>query len=243
MSISTDEARSILLWGAVGGSLPTLGKIAGTYGANFDAPLPNILGVVIAVTLYSLIGSVVSRAVGNPDVKQALFAGIAAPAIVVSVITGASDGRTHTANANPAAKRDGYFISSAYAQTPPARQSGATRQILIETQSTAPVTGNIDVYATVPAATGNGTVNKQVGTVSVNQSYQRQPVEVPENATSLTFSSGPASASLPNTSDDNDRVQLKLTPQPSGGKDLFWALGGKRQFDIGGIDAKFDPFK
>jgi len=93
-SFTTDELRSMFGWGAIGGALPTLGKIAGTYGANFDAPPPRVLGVLIAIALYGMIGAIIARAIGNPDVKQALFAGIAAPAIVISVLTGASDSQS-----------------------------------------------------------------------------------------------------------------------------------------------------
>ena len=48
---SREGLQTMLLWGAVGGMLPTLSKIAGTFGANFDAPPPRLLGVSIALVL------------------------------------------------------------------------------------------------------------------------------------------------------------------------------------------------
>jgi hypothetical protein len=36
------EIRAMFVWGAIGGMMPTLGKIAGTFGANFDAPPPRL---------------------------------------------------------------------------------------------------------------------------------------------------------------------------------------------------------
>jgi hypothetical protein len=68
-----------------GGMLPTLGKVAGTFGANFDAPMPNLVGVSIALGLYAILGSIMARVIGNSDLKQAVVAGIAAPAMVVSI--------------------------------------------------------------------------------------------------------------------------------------------------------------
>jgi hypothetical protein len=69
-------------WGAIGGMLPTLGKVAGTFGANFDAPMPNLVGVSIALGLYAILGSIMARVIGNSDLKQAVVAGIAAPASI-----------------------------------------------------------------------------------------------------------------------------------------------------------------
>src|ERR1700722_18045947 len=109
----TRETVSMLGWGAVAGALPTVGKIAGTFGANFAAPSPAWSGVLIAIGLYAGIGSVVARAMDNPEMKQALFAGIAAPAIVVSVVAGVTDSRT--VNPALAPTRTGFFISSAFA--------------------------------------------------------------------------------------------------------------------------------
>ena len=98
---------SMLGWGAVGGALPTISKVAGTYGANFAAPAPEWRGVLIAIALYAGIGSVVARAMDNPEMKQALFAGIAAPAIVASILAGVTDSRS----VNPASAQT-YFRSN-----------------------------------------------------------------------------------------------------------------------------------
>jgi hypothetical protein len=73
--------------------LPTVGRIAGTYAADFSTPPPAWFGVAMAVALYGFIGAVIARAMGNSDMKQALFAGIAAPAIVLSVLNGATESK------------------------------------------------------------------------------------------------------------------------------------------------------
>jgi hypothetical protein len=41
--------------------------------------------VSIALGLYAILGSIMARVIGNSDLKQAVVAGIAAPAMVVSI--------------------------------------------------------------------------------------------------------------------------------------------------------------
>ena len=83
----------MLMWGAMGGVLPTIAKIASGFAANFDAPFPNAVGVLIALGGYAFLGAVIGRAMGNPDMKQALIAGIAAPAILTNVVNGVSESK------------------------------------------------------------------------------------------------------------------------------------------------------
>jgi hypothetical protein len=87
------DVRTMLMWGAIGGMLPTLARIAGTYAADFATPAPAWFGVCVAVILYGVIGAILARAMGNSDMRQALFAGIAAPAMVLSVLNGAAESK------------------------------------------------------------------------------------------------------------------------------------------------------
>jgi hypothetical protein len=225
-AFTSDEVRSMFIWGAIGGSLPTLGKIAGTYGANFDAPTPRILGVLVAVALYAMIGAVVSRAIGNPDVKQALFAGIAAPAIVVSVLAGASDSNSRV---SPPGGRVTGLWSPAYAE--PARPpAGATRNVLIYTH----VEGKYPVGGTVRVSVAGS----DVGTIHVSTNTPLTTVAVPEGPVQLEFSS---LTGVHATTDASSGFQVRLTivPQTSIKQDLFWALGAGRALEIGEMRAEF----
>ena len=176
-SFTTDELRSMFVWGAIGGALPTLGKIAGTYGANFDAPAPRVLGVLIALALYGTIGSIIARAIGNPDVKQALFAGIAAPAIVISVLTGASD--SQSLHPGPQGHSAGLF-SPAFAQAPPVNPQG-TRSIVIRPQ----IVGSYPVGGAIEVSAKSGNRLTQVGTVSLNPSSAPTTLRIPSGPTTL----------------------------------------------------------
>src|SRR4051812_34079531 len=86
------QVRTMIVWGAIGGALPTLARIAAASGTAVDSPIPN-LGVLIGLALYAVIGGIVARAMENPEMKHSLFSGIAAPAIVASLLTGATEGR------------------------------------------------------------------------------------------------------------------------------------------------------
>lgn len=144
---TSEQVREMLIWGAVGGALPTLAKIAGTYGSNFDAPMPNVLGVAVAIALYSLIGAVVARAMGHSEMKQALFAGIAAPAIVVSVLAGASD--SNSVRREVARRSDNIgLLSPAFAQNSPPPSAGTRDLVLdIKTLGDYPIEGTVGMYA------------------------------------------------------------------------------------------------
>lgn len=96
----------------LGGMLPTLCRLASANAAN---PETFILspGYLSAIGLYFVIGSIVCVGFQETRRREAFTLGIAAPAIISSVLTGAS-GDSYV----NAAKHAGVsFISSAYAET------------------------------------------------------------------------------------------------------------------------------
>jgi len=215
-------------WGAIGGALPTLGKIAGTYGANFDAPPPRVLGVLIAIALYGMIGAIIARAIGNPDVKQALFAGIAAPAIVISVLTGASDSQSlHPGGQNGGAS----LFSPAFAQAPPGNPQGM-RSIVIRPQ----IVGSYPVGGAIEVSAKSGNRVTEVGTVQLNPGSAPTTLRIPAGPTTLVFTSAGA-ASTQVEVDNQPAVLVKITPMTSVTQDLKWALGSQRALAIGKLEA------
>ena len=227
-----DEVRSMLVWGAVGGMLPTLGKIAGTFGANFDAPSPQLRGVAIALALYGVIGAVVSRAIGNPEVRQAMFAGIAAPAIVVSVLAGATDSSSirHVAGSGGASNGFG-LISSALAQAPPRPAEATTPYTLSLSAAGVPVSGTIQVSAIAP---GRAPVRLQ--TVDGIPGHRDVVLQIPNDATELLVDSADGqSVRVPIAHGGQNRIAVTVVPKTGFGTDLLWALGGTRKFGVGEI--------
>jgi hypothetical protein len=226
-TFTPQEVRSMLIWGAVGGAMPTLSKLAGTFGTNFDAPTPRILGVAIAIGLYGVIGSIISRAIGNPDVKQALFAGIAAPAIVVGVISGASDSQSLHGAPKP---NGASLFSPAYAQSPPA--ATATRPVAVTIQ----VQGNYPVAGVVQIAVKTDGRLKPVVSVPVTLNTTQATAQVPSGPTTLVFTSE-TGANTEVEIDNQSAVLVNIGPSTSITGDLKWALGSQRALDIGTLHA------
>jgi hypothetical protein len=226
-SFTTDELRSMFIWGGIGGALPTLGKIAGTYGANFDAPSPRVLGVLIAIALYGTIGAIIARAIGNPDVKQALFAGIAAPAIVISVLTGASDSQSLHPGAQGSSAS---LFSPAFAQAPPGSPQG-TRSIVIRPQ----IVGSYPVGGAIQVTAKSRNRVTQVGTVQLNPGSAPTTLHIPSGPTTLLFTSEGAQTQV--EVDNQPAILVKVTPMTSVTQDLKWALGTQRALAIGKLEA------
>jgi hypothetical protein len=77
--------------GGLGGILPTVTKLASTYVAHPSTGLPEA-GMYYGLILFFLVGFVLCMGFAISDTKQALLTGIAAPAIITSIISGATAG-------------------------------------------------------------------------------------------------------------------------------------------------------
>jgi hypothetical protein len=76
--------------GACGGMLPTLANQASIYVNHPDTPLPTV-GLFLGIGLWAIVGGVVAFLNDKPEIRQAIFAGIAAPAILTNVVSGATE--------------------------------------------------------------------------------------------------------------------------------------------------------
>jgi hypothetical protein len=100
------QVLAIIGGGAIGGMLPTIARLAATYVAQPLTPLPEI-GLYFGLALYAGIGSAVAfvmapfdrRQIVLVELRQALIAGIAAPAILGNIIAGAAETRPKMATA------------------------------------------------------------------------------------------------------------------------------------------------
>lgn len=238
---SRDELQTMLLWGAVGGILPTLSKIAGTFGANFDAPPPKFLGVCIALALYGVIGAIVSRAMANPDMKQSLFAGIAAPAIVVGIIAGVTDSNSartlESSTARTLEKKSSLqFIGSAQAEAGPATPEPQILGLLISIKGEVTINDTIKVSALVASTTvaiKSIRLPKDLDVAAGELGF-----EVPKNASAVIFTSSTGIQARTPVNADHEFITLSISPRTSVKEDFVWALGGKRVFEVGRMSAK-----
>lgn len=246
-----EQLQGMFVWGAVGGMLPTLAKIAGTFGTNFDAPAPNWVGVSIALTLYGLLGAVMARAFAYAEMKQSLFAGIAAPAILAGALAGFTESKGVNQNLlRQEAPRPGIevprpgagLLSSAYAQAP----QQTTREMAKETKPfdvviefeeySYPIEGVIFIIAMRKNAP-----DLQVARLLTTTSTAT--INVPVDAEYLLMIAGRGDGVVysPPLKQVADKTTLVITvfPKPSVGGDLSWALGGKRVLEIAKLSARF----
>ena len=116
---------SCLLAG-VGGLLPTLSKLAASFAAQPDQPLPG-WHFLIALGIFFILGGVLNVPFNREnDLAKALTLGIAAPALITNILAGAANAPNQpTLGPHGAATERSFMIESAFAQsTTPSDASG-----------------------------------------------------------------------------------------------------------------------
>jgi hypothetical protein len=189
-----------------------------------------------------MIGSVVARAIGNSEVKQALFAEIAAPAIVVSGLAGATDSKsianlqTQSGQQPVPGRTNLEFISSAWAQqstaAPPVNLLCYT--LILETEGSIPINGAITVWAAIPGESSE----RNVFSISGQLNTQVYGFDVPREATQLRLDTPQHLPITVPVSPTENLISLVLRPRTSAVNDFVWALGGTREFNVGGVAAR-----
>ncbi|WP_296746674.1 hypothetical protein [Mesorhizobium sp.] len=211
--MGADTKSVAFLWGAFGGALPTIAKLASTYVAVPTTPLPAI-GLLLGVVLWAVVGGGVALTNTNYETRQAIFAGIAAPAIIASLISGAT---------NPPGAKVSLLDISAYAQQPTGTTDDGAQAIVIspQVQGGLPRTTSIPVTAEVK----NGDQSKVIDLGDIKDLSTPTKFTLPAN-TMQVFISG--QAVKPGSTQTN--IDLSVRTAPS--NDLLWALGGPRKFEI-----------
>jgi hypothetical protein len=100
--------------GGLGGILPTVTNLASTYVAHPSTGLPE-LGMYYGLILFFLVGFVLCIGFSIGETKQALLTGIAAPAIITSIISGVTAGGPPT-SAPIRTSLSSFFSFQAFAQ-------------------------------------------------------------------------------------------------------------------------------
>ncbi len=208
-------------YGALGGSCPTLAKLAASFSANPAQDMP-ALGVYIGIALFAVLGAIVALGFGTTEVKAAIVAGIAAPAIVTNVISGVSDKSPENQQAAlyelvaPAYAQSGTLIlaqaSGAVVTVVPNVSGGDATQVEPLYYWWTNSTGRID--------NGDGVLNP----------ISEQALAVPRGATALVVNG--EAIDISGIAQTGGTVDLMVTATPTFGGDLKWALGGNRQLAI-----------
>lgn len=210
-------------FGALGGMCPTLAKLAGSYTANPVQDMP-ALGVYIGIGLFAILGGIVALGFGTQELRAAIVAGIAAPAIVTNVISGVSD-------KNPQSQQTALYeiVGTAHAQ------SDAGAILLAQASDT--------IITVVPSVSGGDpsqveplryTWSDATGQISsgggVLNPAAEQALSIPEGAEALIVNGERIDLSA--VPQDGATLDLLVTAKPTIGGDLRWALGGNRQLAV-----------
>ena len=220
---------AIFVFGALGGICPSLSKLAASYYANPDQPLP-VIGTYVAFGLFALLGAIIASGFGAKETRAAIVAGIAAPAIVTNVLSGATENNIGADEISAF-----YLVAPAFAQT--AGETGQT------TDSMAQTTINV-----VPIIKGGGNTStarvKYAWTTASGESVEwpndptlslssPSTLAVPEGATKIVVNGQVIPLSTVATT--NNTLKLEVTTSPTFVGDLRWALGGQRRFVVESI--------
>jgi len=211
-------------FGMLGGILPTSAKLATTLVSVPGTPVPEI-GFLVGLGIWAIIGGAVALTNTSKEVRQAIFAGIAAPAVLAGVVSGA------TGPAVGSATTAGLFGMSAVAQedAPKVRNAAEDWTVIISPT----VNGGIPTGKSLPVTAEVENDGKMkimdVGTVA----NWRGPtaLQIPPGTSQVFIGAKPVATTGPITN-----VDMSVETAPSIGGDLLWALGAQRNFNIQSVD-------
>lgn len=208
------------LWGGFGGVLPTVSKMASTYVAAPGTPLPEI-GLLLGVVLWAIVGGGVALSNTNYETRQAIFAGIAAPAVLANLISGVTSQATPHESAM-------LFGIAAYAQPSDVQDAGGGAVIFSPS-----VNGGLPRSDALPvtAEVKTGDETKIVPLGEITDFSSPTAFAVPAGTSQVFVSDMPVA-----TTGTVTNVDVSVTTAPSSGGDLLWALGAPRNFQIKQVD-------
>lgn len=241
-------AKKIVL-GCLGGILPTLCKLATIYATKPETPMPQP-GLYFGLGLFFMIGAVLALAFADDiaditdikDIRQAVFVGIAAPAIIANIIAGASEAKIKIGRFEP--------ISQAFAQAKEtanqtANRGGQTlRNITVDTFIKGEKKFNLIDVDYIVAAIKKNREEKIVGifssTTEGNQEARtpsKNTFTIGADVTSLKIYMKNSQTTTVNLPNQFNSAKLEILLHVDKPNDLLWALGAKRKYDIIGIEA------
>lgn len=223
----TTAKYSLFLWGAFGGVLPTIAKLASAYATIPATPLPE-LGLYFGLLLWAIVGGGVALTNTTAEVRGAIFAGIAAPAIIAGLVTGASD------------KNVAMLDIAAFAQDAGWTVRGGANTLVVNPSVTGglPWSADIPVTAEVKNQAGD-LLTVPVGTIKDWQAPTT--FVIPEGAVNVYVAKKPVPLEF--NAGGTSEVDLAVKTAPSLGGDFLWVLGGQRKFRIEDLDLAAVPPK
>lgn len=208
----------MFLFGALGGISPTLASLGATFVRVPETPLPAI-GMLYGLVIFAIIGGIVALSNKTLEIRQAIFAGIAAPAILMNIFSSAAEAPSRRAGIE--------IISSAMAQ------SGAviTRADNSSTLYVSPtVVGGASLSSEIPVTaevkTNDGSLkNLRIGGIKYLDSTTA--FTVPAGVNKVYLGTQPVAITGSVTS-----THIDVVTQPTSFGDFLWALGAPRRFEV-----------
>lgn len=248
-----------------GGTMPTLSKFGASLIADPSSPMPAI-GFFVGLGIFFLIGSLMAYAFAERNLKQALLAGIAAPAIIASAISGA----TGASGAPSQAQAGAQGVPSAPGRgasslldilVPPAHAQGkkADNNLGELPNPVLPRDGSlldVDKYKYSLASFPTGSSDWRPSAINLRVTVKDQDgklvlYKLPSAFTTMNFSSDKPISEVRLEADGfnstfipigmNKGGNILVTPHIETRKDLIWALGGKGSPVVRQVNAQVVP--
>jgi hypothetical protein len=243
----------ILIAAGIGGTLPTLCRLAATYSVGNDPP-PGV-GIYIAIGLFAIIGMAVAFGFGESELKKAFVLGIAGPAIVTSTFNAVSQAKVNSNSTPPTAAAPhhdtvlggvsllfGIYEASAtstpairLAQTSPDSTS-KSRQLAVVPNVSRAASGRLNDPIELQFFSDTGAVLHS----TVIDSKFKSTVPVPAGARSVAaiIDGKGSTTKLPSSPFESARLNLKIDTSRT--SEFLWALGSDRRVRVEGVSASLD---
>ena len=233
----------IICYGALGGCCPTIAKLGSHYSAQWDASPPG-MGVFLALLSFAILGSIIAIAADPRTLKAAIFAGIAAPGIVTSIMSEQNFGSKGTSQQQETQEQNGYLflfgIRTAVAdshRTPSTTASDnaakVAQRIWVET-ATDPHPGPwYDANMQVPeipivAHIKKDGVFSEIVIGKIPQLNAKAEFTIPLGSTKISVADRVFDLS------NLESITVNSTAKPRGGllDEFLWAIGQKRKYSF-----------
>jgi hypothetical protein len=244
----------ILIAAGLGGTLPTLCRLAATCSAGNNPP--SGIGTYIAIGLFFIIGMAVAFGFGESDLKKAFALGIAGPAIVTSTFSAVSQPKTGNLLAAPPAAAAEHmralqesvsFIFGIHdanaASSPPIRLAQA-EPVPTTKPPRLSVTSNLAHvgagYSVPPLEIRFFSEGGTLLTLTAVDPRLTSVVPVPSGARSIeaTIDGKVTTTKLPATTFESARLNINIDVSSTSA--FLWALGSNRRTRIEGVSTSLD---
>lgn len=212
--------------GFFGGTCPTIAKVAGAFAVGQIPPMPAALSGLA----FGVLGGLVAHYISEKNNKDAFIAGIAAPAIVAGILSGATDdssGRSKPTGLQTSTIE--FLVSAAHAE------EGLARELPNQTLNlhTSLKGGNDRKTQISIVAYASSGLSADIGAIGLDNGSNEFPL--PEWAETVTIEAdgfGSKSFDLTETKD----LYIKADTVPTFWGGVLWGLGGEQTYRVESLE-------